>query len=95
MKLRKLAKDGNSASGDCPAIYVAEDDAAVMVAQGKILDEHTSGELADRATDETGVRVPTETVLRAAGRLLAEHGRPGAADEIEAYLAEVAIGRRL
>ena len=95
MKLRKLAKGGNSPTGDCPALYVVEDDAAVMVDQGKVLDAHTTGELEDLAVDETGVRVPTETVLRAAGRLLTEHGRPGVADEIDAYLAEIAVGRQL
>lgn len=87
MKLRKLAKDGNSPTGDCPALYVAADDPAMMVAQGKLLDRHTTSELEDFAADETGVALPTETVLRAAGRLLAENGRPGVADEIEAYLA--------
>jgi hypothetical protein len=88
MRLRKLAKDSNSPTGDCPALYVADGDSAVMVAQGKLLDDHTTGELEDLAANETAVRVPTETVLRAAGRLLAEHGRPSVADEIEAYLAE-------
>ena len=38
MKLRKLAKDPNSQPGACPAVYVAEDDPAVMVVQGKLLD---------------------------------------------------------
>ena len=38
MKLRKLAKDPSSNQGACPAVYVAEDDPAVMVVQGKFLD---------------------------------------------------------
>jgi hypothetical protein len=92
IKLRKLTKDESSKTGNCPAVYVAEEDPAVMVAQGKVLDHDTVGELQDRAIDEAGVRLPTETVLRAAGRLLAEHGRLGVADEIEAYLAEAGYG---
>jgi hypothetical protein len=68
MKLRKLAKDPNSNQGACPAVYVAEDDPAVMVVQGKILDQATTAELDDVAGDETAVRVPTETLIRAVER---------------------------
>lgn len=74
MKLTKLAKDAESPDGDCAAVYVATDDLAVMVAQGKILDADTTANLEDHAVDETAVRIPTETVVRAVGRHLAEHG---------------------
>lgn len=74
MRLRRLVKDAEStASGRCPAVYVAEDDSAVMVVQGKLLDGHTTAQLLERSCDETAVRIPTETVIRAARQWLAEH----------------------
>jgi hypothetical protein len=76
MKLRKLAKDAGSPTGECPAVYVAKDDPETMVVQGKLLDADTLANLDDPATDETAVRIPAETVIRAAERYLAEHGRP-------------------
>lgn len=72
MKLRKLAKDGGSEVDRCPAVYVAEDDPAVMVVQGKLLDADTTAELEDPLPDETAVRIPAETVLRAVEKYLAE-----------------------
>jgi hypothetical protein len=88
MKLRKLAKDAGSEQVNCPALYIAEEDLGAMVAQGKHLDADTTANLEHLADDETAVRIPAETVLRAAGRLLAEHGRPGVAAEIEVFLRE-------
>jgi len=73
MKLRKLAKDGGSNQGACPAVYVAEDDPTVMVVQGKHLDDETAAGLDDVLSDETAVRIPAETVLRAASAYLAEN----------------------
>lgn len=75
MKLRKLAKDPSSNQGACPAVYVAEDDPAVMVVQGKLLDADTTAELHDVLDDETAVRIPAETVVRAAEKYLAEQRR--------------------
>jgi len=72
MKLRKLAKDPDSGVHGCPAVHVAADDPAVMVVQGKLLDAGTTDELHDLVADETAVRIPTETVIRAAERYLAE-----------------------
>lgn len=72
MKLRKLAKDPNSNQGACPAVYVAEDDPAVMVVQGKYLDAETTAELDDALGDETAVRIPAETLVRAVEKYLAE-----------------------
>ena len=78
MELRRLAKDATStASGRCPAVYVAADDPDVMVVQGKFLDEATVGNLLEVNADETAVRIPTETVLRAARRWLEDN--PGRA----------------
>jgi len=76
MKLRRLCKSEEShVEGKCPAMYVA-DDPAVMVCQGTHLDAETSAELLDVASNEGGLAVPTETVLRAAALVLAEHGPP-------------------
>ena len=65
MKLRKLAKDPRSGTGDCPAVYVAEDDPTVMVVQGNYLDAETAAELHDPLSDETAVRISAETLIRA------------------------------
>src|SRR3954453_4562103 len=75
MKLRKLAKDPNSNQGACPAVYIAEDDPTVMVVQGKLLDADTTAELDDVLDDETAVRIPTETLMLAVEKYLAEHPR--------------------
>ncbi len=47
-----------------------------MVAQGKKLDADTTANLEDHAADETAVLIPTETVVRAVGKHLAEYGWP-------------------
>jgi hypothetical protein len=75
MKLRKLAKDPSSNQGACPAVYVAEDDPAVMVVQGKLLDAGTTAELDDVLADETAVRIPAETLVRAVEKYLAEKSK--------------------
>jgi hypothetical protein len=72
MKLRKLAKDPKSNTGECPSVYVAEDDPAVLVVQGKRLDDATAAELHDVLTDETAVRISAETVVLAIETYLAE-----------------------
>jgi hypothetical protein len=76
MKLRKLAKDPGSNTGECPSVYVAEDDPTVMVVQGKHLDAATRAELQDMLDDETAVRISAETVLLAVEKYLAERQRP-------------------
>jgi hypothetical protein len=75
MKLRKLAKDANSPTGECPAVAVAEGPAE-MVVQGKFLDSDTLASLEDHAPGETAVRIPVETMVRAVEKYLAEHRRP-------------------
>lgn len=88
MRLRWLCKSEDSVpQGQCPAMYIA-DDPAVMVSQGKVLDEATTSEMRDLADDERGVAIPTETVLRAAALVLSENGRPSMLAEVEAFLAE-------
>ncbi len=87
MALRRLCKAANSiAQGDCPAMYLDTDDVDWMVGQGRLLDAEAQAELRERAPDEAGVRIPTETVLRAAGLFLADHGRPDVLAAVEAYL---------
>jgi hypothetical protein len=76
MKIIRLAKDVNSGEHGCPAVYVAEDDPNVMVVQGKFLDAATTSNLLDHATDETAVRIPAETVVRAAQAYLDEFTLP-------------------
>ena len=76
MKITRLAKDGESGEHGCPAVYVADDNPAVMVVQGKYLDPDTTENLLNHAADETAVRIPAETMVRAVRAYLAEHGRP-------------------
>ena len=86
MKLRRLCKSASSDELDrCPAVYVAEEP-TTMVAQGKHLDAATTAELRHVGADESGVAMPTETVLRAAALFLAEHGRPAMMAEVQAFL---------
>ncbi len=72
MKLRRLAKDPRSNTGECPSVYVAEDDPTVMVVQGKRLDADTRAELHDVLDDETAVRISAETLVLAVQKHLAE-----------------------
>lgn len=87
MQLRRLCKSANSnIEDDCEAVYIA-DRPTTMVAQGKHLDAETTAQLRNVADDESGVALPTETVLRAAALFLAEQGRPAMLGEVEAFLA--------
>lgn len=70
MALRRLAKDSTSSKNGCPAVYVDDENLTVMTVQG--LDLGTEG-LIEVNEGETSVRVPAETVIRAARRYLAEH----------------------
>ncbi len=76
MKLRKLAKDPRSNTGECPSVYVAEDDPAVMVVQGKRLDPDATAELQDVLDDESAVRISAETIVLAVEKYLAERRTP-------------------
>jgi hypothetical protein len=92
MKFRRLCKAGDSLSEEdnCPAVYLGED-LLTMVVQGKILDSTTLATLLQLADDETGVRIATETVVRAVGKLLVERGRRDLAAELESVLAELEL----
>jgi hypothetical protein len=46
-----------------------------MVVQGKYLDDDTAAELHDVLDDETAVRIPAETMVRAVEKYLAERQR--------------------
>lgn len=92
MRFRRLCKDANSGfdDDDCPAVY-RSDDLLTMIVQGKVLDTATLATLLDLADDESGVRIPTETVVRAVGKLLVELGRPDLAAELEIVIAETEL----
>jgi hypothetical protein len=77
MALRRLAKDATSGNGGCPAVYTDDADLASMVAQGHPADAATAAELIEVSPGETAVRVPAETVIRAARAYLAEHPELG------------------
>lgn len=94
MKLRRLNKYEESVPDrKSPAMYVAEDP-DFMVGQGWNLDDETTAELRDVDTNESGVLMPTETVLRGVAMLLAEHGHPAMRAEVEAFLAERKAAKR-
>jgi len=71
MKLRRLAKDGDSGNGGCPAVYTDDDNPAVMTVQGPVTG---TAQLIEVSPGETAVHVPAETVIRAARAYLAERG---------------------
>ena len=76
MKLQRLAKDGASEQGGCPALYLAED-GTHFVAQVRVLDADTADELQEVLPGETAGFIPIETVLRAVDRYRTEHGQEG------------------
>lgn len=88
-KLRRICKTtGSTTQGQCPAMYAVEGRYDLMVGQGKDLDADTAAELVERADDESGVLIPTETVLRAAALFLADRGRADIMMNIDGFLAE-------
>lgn len=90
MGLRRLCKSADSVGeGDCPAMYVDDDDASMMVSQCHALDARATTELCNLASNEVAGAIPAETVLRATGLYLAERGFPSVLAEVERYLASV------
>jgi hypothetical protein len=88
MPLRRICKSGTSGDDDdCPAIYL-EEQPATSVAQGPLLSPDDMTELQQVGEGEGAVRLPTETLLRAAALILAEHGRPAMLAEVQDFLAE-------
>lgn len=75
--LRRLAKDADSKTGGCPALYVDDDSPAVMVAQGPRASEEACAQLIELLPGESAVTLPAETVVRAARAYLAGHPEMG------------------
>lgn len=93
MKIRRLCKSAESIpEGQCEAMYLS-DNPATMVGQGKHLDDSAAAQLLDLAEDEGAFAIPTETVFRAVGLVLAEHGRPDLLTELETFLAGWLVSR--
>jgi hypothetical protein len=87
MPLRRICKSGQSgAREECPAVYL-EKPATTSVAQGPLLDAKETAELQQLGEGEGAVRLPTETLLRAAALILAEHGRPAMQAEVDDFLS--------
>jgi hypothetical protein len=87
MPLRRICKSGTSGDDDdCPAVYL-EKPATTSVAQGPLLGSEDMAELQQLGAGEGAVRLPTETLLRAAALILAEHGRPAMQAEVKDFLA--------
>jgi hypothetical protein len=88
MPLRRLCKSGESGPREeCPAVYL-EELPTTAVAQGPLLSPEKMTELQQLGAGEGAVRLPTETLLRAAALILAEHGRPAMLAEVTKFLAE-------
>jgi hypothetical protein len=87
MPLRRICKSGDSGEyGECPAVYL-EKPPATTVAQGPLLTPEEMTELQELGEGEGAVRLPTETLLRAAALILAEHGQPSMLAEVTDFLA--------
>jgi hypothetical protein len=87
MPLRRLCKAGDSGEyGECPAVYL-EKPPTTSVAQGPMLGPADMAELQELGAGEGAVRLPTETLLRAAALILAQHGRPAMQTEVGDFLA--------
>lgn len=77
MKLRRLAKDADSGRNGCMAVYVDDDNPAMMAVQGKRGGRHARGQMIQVLRGEVAGLVPAETVIRAARKYLAEHPEAG------------------
>jgi len=60
MELEFIRKANNSGTGNCPALYRADN--GNYVVQGKLLDAATTAKLRDLADDETAVEVPADVI---------------------------------
>lgn len=60
MRLEFIRKTRNSGTGNCPALYRAENGSYVV--QGRALDDETRAQLRDLADDETAVEVPADVI---------------------------------
>lgn len=60
MRLTFLFKDGDCIGGNCPAAYAT--DRGTYVVQGRTLDTEATGDLQNKADDETGVEIPLSLI---------------------------------
>jgi hypothetical protein len=60
MKIRFMRKTNGSVSGNCPAIYQADNGNYVI--QGWCIDNDTRAQLRDLADNETAVEVPADVI---------------------------------
>lgn len=74
--LRRLAKDAGSGKNGCMAVYVDDDNPAMMVVQAQRA-PGARQQMIDVLPGEVAGRVPAETVIRAARAYLAEHPEMG------------------
>jgi hypothetical protein len=63
MRLRMLARDGNSGDVGCPSVYLTE--TGELVVHGRRADPDTMGRLANLLDAETAVVIDADTVARA------------------------------
>lgn len=65
MKLRKLAKDGDSGMNGCPTVYASETDTGKLVIQADEADDETLASLENLLKGETAVVIKREVVEEA------------------------------
>jgi hypothetical protein len=75
MRLRKLAKDGDSGMNGCHTVYAPEADAGSLVIQADQVDEATLAILENLLEGETAVRIKRTVVEDALRKLREEEDR--------------------
>jgi hypothetical protein len=75
--LRRLAKDVESGKNGCMAVYVDDDNPAMMAVQAKRAGRGARRQMVEPLPGEVFGYVPAETVIRAARAYLAEHPEAG------------------
>jgi hypothetical protein len=74
MRLRKLAKDRDSGTNGCPAVYDIDVQPEALVIQGDQADADIMATLENLLPGETAVIIKREVVEEALRKLLAEGG---------------------
>lgn len=77
MRLRRLAKDADSGRSGCPAVYVDDDNPAVMAVQAARARRGARRQMISWLPGEVAGFIPAETVIRAARAYLTEHPEAG------------------
>jgi hypothetical protein len=68
VKIEFIRKTDSSTTGNCPALYKAED--GDYIVQGWVIDDETRAQLRDLADNETAVKIPADVIVGiAAGAL--------------------------